>query len=720
MLYVVDVNGRIFQRRRDAEAWKLLYDTGHSGSYAIKGTSDGRQLWVAGQHFNAGLKFYRSGDFGKNWRVEGDFKFGEGQPLRFALSPASLDVWALVSTSGLIHGRAAETFPRITHARLAEQPPGFPGARLELRIEGRPGSVLLKGGGERDFSLDQLQTVSRLKVIQPQKDSDVWAIEFDPESQDVGLEKGEDLYAEITLETAGFRQAFTLPLLSYKPWRPHPLVSGYAAWIVFLALLLLVWPVGLLKLQSGLRVFDVSRLLEPIPVLGPPAVLALGAAGALPLFARTGRALDTWVRAHRETIRVRFEAEESLRRSGDYVPLPVRTGSPETGGLLDRPDAPALSRLFSRRRTLIQVVGVGGAGKTMLAVQIARWALAARDEGGLERNPMLPVLVDEDTDDLRAVVKRKLTSWLQEEIGDEFLDALLRKQRVLVIVDRVSERQRTTREHLRTLHGGQPVNALLVTTRQPLDFEAGGDVRIYPQPLGSETLLHFMTSLLQEPARAGAFARMGDQLELGKKLADLIRLGAEEVPLTPLLVRLYVDKAVELARRPGASLDELPGSIPDVYFAYLRSVNPDTGGSTDRMSNEDMLRAAEVLARLALGKAFVPREVAKEEAREAFAEAGWGKPEDSDPIRRLRDNGVLQETAVGTEMLLRFALDPVAEFLAAMAHARQCAGNETAWNALFKQVEAAGQRAAGFRLALRLVCRAYGERLGWAMPVEKL
>lgn len=488
---------------------------------------------------------------------------------------------------------------------------------------------------------------------------------------------------------------------------------GYAAWVALLAFILIAWPAGLFKIQRAVRVLGISRLLELIPAIGPAAALVLGTAGALPLFVRSRRALDTWVESHRDTVRQRLDAEETVLRSGGYVPLPVRIGNPEKGTLLDRPDALALSRLLSRRRTLIQVVGVGGAGKTMLAVQIARWALAGRDEGGLERKPMLPVLIDEDTDDLRAVVKRKLASWLQEEIGDELLDALLRKQRLLVIVDRLSERQQATREHLRTLHGSQPINALVVTTRQPIDFEAGGDSRIYPQPLGSETLLHFMTSLLQDPARSGAFARMGDQLELGKKLADLIRLGTEEVPLTPLLVRLYVDKAVILARA-GASLDELPPSIPDVYFDYLRSVNPSTDGSADRMSDQDMLRAAEIMAWMSLSESFVPGEVVESKARGTLAAAGWDKPEGPNPIRRLHDNGVLLETEVGTEVLLRFALDPIAEFLAAMGHARECSGNAAAWSELFKRVDDAGQRAAGFRLALRLVCQAYGQRLGWA------
>lgn len=667
-----------------------------------------RELWT----LKSGGVF-RSTDQGSTWSSEVEY-----HARSIALSPDGLTTWVAGSEGILLQGEATGSYPQVLAARLTTTSTGQ--ARLEFRIKpeedtkssaGLSGTILVKGGDERDFALNQLNESAFSRITRPPEGSDIWSVDFDPESVEVDLRSGENLRAEVELLSGGIRQTFTLPPLTYNPWWRQPAalpLAGYASWLLLLLLTFLLWPAGLFSLQRLLGALNLARFVEAFPYMGSPAKLFLEAAGVLPLLVRTPRALDAWVEKHRSEIRKRFETEETVLRSSGYVPLPVRT----VNQFFDRPEARAFSRFFLRSRTLIQIAGVGGAGKTMLAVQIVRWALAGKEEGGLERKPMIPVLVDEDTEDLRAVVKRKLTSWLQEELSDELLDALLRKQRILVIVDRVSERESTTREHLRTLHGYQSINALMVTTRQPLHFDAGNDVLIHPQPLGSETLLHFMTNLLQDPSRSGAFQTMKGQMNLAQKMADLIRLGEEEIPLTPLLARLYVDKAVELAK-VGATLDDLPTSIPDVYFEYLRSVNPPGG-----LSDPDMLRACEILAELALVKGFVPHEILWSEARKALA-GGWKEASGPDfLLQRLRGNGVLQEANVGTEVLLRFALDPVAEFLAAMAHARRCGESISAWKTLALKIDQAGPQASGFRLALRLVCDAYGQRLGWACSEE--
>lgn len=710
-LFVLDNAGGLW-RERSPKEWIKIYDSEQLFT-SIEATPDGNNLWITGGILNA-LAY--SADLGRNWNKD-------PHSIRMSFTSASVSpngssVLAVGQGSVLL-GQAKGTYPRILKTRLRTDPSDAFTARLELRIEGSPDAATLRCGSKRDSALGQLSKVNST-LIRPASESGIWVIKFNPGSQDLGLKPGENLYAEVTLETKRasrggklerespvFRQSFSIPPLPYEPWWQQPYIlplAGLFLWWLILVALLIAWPTSIVGLQHALRVTNLFHLLAEIPYVGSTAKL-IGEASGLPLLARTSRALDAWVRMHQDLVYQRFEDEETVLRSDGYIPLPIRIGNQ----LFDRPEARFLSRFTLRHPTLIQIVGIGGAGKTTLAIQIARWAIAGKKEGGLERKPMLPVLVDEDTEDLRALVKRKLTSWLQEEISDDLLNALLRKQRILVIVDRVSERDSSTREHLRTLHGTQPINALIVTTRQALDFEAGGAVLVYPQPLGSETLLHFMTSLLQDPARSGAFQTMKGQIDLAQKLADLIRLGDEEIPLTPLLARLYVDKAVERAKA-GASLDDLPQSIPDVYFDYLRSVNPPGG-----MSDPDMLNAAEVLAELALEKGFVPHEIVRSEAQKALAAAGWKEPGEPDSIlRRLRDNGVLLETSVGTEVLLRFALDPIAEFLAASAHAKRCGESLSAWKTLVLKIDQAGEQAAGFRLALRLVCEAYGQRLGWA------
>jgi hypothetical protein len=63
--------------------------------------------------------------------------------------------------------------------------------------------------------------------------------------------------------------------------------------------------------------------------------------------------------------------------------------------------------------------------------------------------------------------------------------------------------------------------------------------------------------------------------------------------------------------------------------------------------------------------------------------------------------------------LLRFPLDPVAEYLAATAWAKECGNDEARWGELIAKVRQRGEGAVGFLTALRLVWQAYGTDFDW-------
>jgi len=64
---------------------------------------------------------------------------------------------------------------------------------------------------------------------------------------------------------------------------------------------------------------------------------------------------------------------------------------------------------------------------------------------------------------------------------------------------------------------------------------------------------------------------------------------------------------------------------------------------------------------------------------------------------------------VGLACRVRFALDPIAEYLAAFAGAEVSGTDYEAWGQLLKN----SSEADGFNIALRLVRQAYGSTLGW-------
>ena len=92
---------------------------------------------------------------------------------------------------------------------------------------------------------------------------------------------------------------------------------------------------------------------------------------------------------------------------------------------------------------------------------MARWATASQPEERLAPHQMLPVIVVEDTVNLLESIAQNLRRMLgQEELPDDLLRGLLARQRLLIIVDALSERDPATQHHIETLYDhGWPVNA---------------------------------------------------------------------------------------------------------------------------------------------------------------------------------------------------------------------------------------------------------------------
>ena len=108
---------------------------------------------------------------------------------------------------------------------------------------------------------------------------------------------------------------------------------------------------------------------------------------------------------------------------------------------------------------------------------------------------------------------------------------------------------------------------------------------------------------------------------------------------------------------------------------------------------------------------MAPREFSRKFAERVLREdhpPDAGRP---DALQRLLDNGVLAQTRAGTEEMFRFALDPVAEYLAAMNIAQECGLDPDMWNAMQKEIIAA--KAKDFCVVMSMIWEAYRERFRW-------
>lgn len=283
---------------------------------------------------------------------------------------------------------------------------------------------------------------------------------------------------------------------------------------------------------------------------------------------------------------------------------------------------------------MLVLVGRGGSGKTTLAVALGRWGL----EGQLAGHRMVPLLIQADTDDLRSAIAVRLAGYFAENVESELIEALLRHRRLLVIIDGLSERREDTSKNLL---GDSSMRNLVVTSRSPVNLAGRDPVIVTLEPLDPSDILRFLTNLLMNRTN-NRFMDITDQLEIARRLAALTQFDRDRVPMTPLLVKLFAERALSLSEQ-GSSIEDLPTSIPDLYFEFLRKVNPQDPGVANRMHHDEMLKAAGLLAKLSLEPDFVPKEFVLWKARALLSENGWNFPASRDPIERLLDNGVLEQ-----------------------------------------------------------------------------
>ena len=227
-----------------------------------------------------------------------------------------------------------------------------------------------------------------------------------------------------------------------------------------------------------------------------PAILSFG-------IDRSNRALDAWVAKNLPAARENFGTWEPVSKHVGYVDLPFRVR--KTGAKDDLKPCDLKAVIGKLDKWCIGIVGAAGMGKTAIACEIGRWAMKD-GKGGLCDHPMLPVLLDlaeaDALKDLSTFVDKvraslKLLVGERKEIPKERAEALLRRARVLVILDGIlkspSGRDLDAQGRVWPGQVDFPASALVITTRngQLLNEK---DVEITPQGIREDgKLREFVT-----------------------------------------------------------------------------------------------------------------------------------------------------------------------------------------------------------------------------------
>lgn len=707
--------GTIAMSRDAGRHWVIKTPT-TKDLYAVMQLPRTRQVWAVGDN---GVLLI-SDDEGESWNI---VTSGTGNPLR-ALGYA-LDgdkVYAFGNYAFQIFTPFWERSP----VRSVELTRSLTGLRAVLETPTLPISPA-PTFDVRAVRAKELSVANRMqipvKLTTPSVGTRRWQLDFNLGS--LNPHPGEAFDVETCVTQNDYVRCIPLPEVTAVPWVDYEkhkgviaTAGGIAAAGMALTILLFTYPLAILAIYRRAFVYEA---IGKSGILGAELIKVLLSGTLVPYFAFQQRTLKAWSMKHRAAFRTKWQ--EDLRKSGlapgreraddgesqagaprglrgesRYVPLPVETDE----GVIDQPTPSGMLTLFEEDG-LIEIVGPGGIGKTTLLKQLASWMFDNRPRNA-KRWFSMPVFVERHTDDLAEYLSKKLKSICVEEITTEFAREMVKRGVIVPFVDGLSELELKFREKLVKEIEQLSIANMVISSREIFHFGAAAAKPLRPKPLDSKTLLEFVIRLLADlPEELSSRNTVELQYELSIRIARLLPTGSANAPLTPLLVRLIIARAVALLREE-RSLDELPDSIGEAYIDYVRQLAR-AAEVPDRVLALDVIKA---LAKASTGERFTPGRFNLQRSLDAIE----ARTEESRlaAVERLIAAGLLNKESVGLQTVCQFALDPIAEFCSAYAYAEECGFDMTRWRELRDKLDRTEDSATGFRSALVAVIRAYSPK----------
>lgn len=485
----------------------------------------------------------------------------------------------------------------------------------------------------------------------------------------------------------------TLKNEKYKAQLLNRVVKNPWLWLVLgygITHLSVFWfrPLWLLKLDEWLKPFSI-----PLPLAG------MKVSAQWFVWGKTHpKVLDAWVELHSQIAQETFSQKPTVGDRHVHVPIPVVLNGHAVGELTGE----TLRKNFKKH---LLICGEGGSGKTSLACEIVRWAMADDVDKRLAPHKMLPILLEKElplrSDKTPAPLMTAIKGQLEdltntsEPISDEWLAQLLKKRRLLVIVDHLSEMSEATREQI---HPDLPefiINALIVTSRDENSISEVNRSVLQPIRIEGNHISAFMGAYLTQVGKRDLFTD-AEFFAACSRLSDMV--GRRNI--TPLLAKLYAEELI--AAKVNAAKERtvnLPTNIPDLMLSYLNELNRDV--HENKLDDRTIQRDAEVAAWACLKENYVPTCAMKDEV---VAEL---EGEDAEKRLNYLEHCLhLIQTVSPEENQIRFALDPLAEYLAGLYLIHHLGADGQAWKELLINLRAIApsNAALGFVMAVADCC----------------
>ncbi|MFN7338482.1 MAG: HEAT repeat domain-containing protein [bacterium] len=519
----------------------------------------------------------------------------------------------------------------------------------------------------------------------------------------VALKEKQSLYEQEIKKTE--QQLEILRMIQAEQFILHDILKNPWAWAVVIVLsscggMFWLKPLWLLKLDEGLL-----GALETSAKISNPLVSAIGSVTVtflrlLSPLKYHGRVLDAWVGVHIKSVQEAFQQKDTVEKRLVHVPSPVILNDRTTIAQLTPKH---LQTTFATRKHLL-IWGEGGSGKTSLACQIAQWAMSEDENERILKHRMLPVLIEDDLDPDhdKCPFTDAILGQLNDELGQDtepisakLLEQLLRKQRILVIVDHLSEMSAETRELIRPEMPDCPANALLITSRTREVLGHVVKTTIQPLRIEGNHLSSFMDAYLRERGKRELFPDP-EFFDACRHLSQIVDRGN----ITLLLAKLYAEQMIASKVESAQTLTaSLPDNVPDLMLHYVNELNRDV--HKDKLEDRIVQKTAKIVAWECLKSTHQPNTAAIEDILLALADNTA-----EIRLKYLEQRLHLIQIVGPAQDRLRFALDPIAEYLAALHLLDLYRDNDSQWWEWLKHLDTTPK---GFLIALRDCCQVKGQ-----------
>ncbi|KST69385.1 hypothetical protein BC008_35255 [Mastigocoleus testarum BC008] len=496
----------------------------------------------------------------------------------------------------------------------------------------------------------------------------------------------------------------------------NPLFTVLIIYLIFFPTLWL----GIFYLRP-LWLLRVDRALEPLSEYQLPDFLGnvnlpIKSLLLLEPFIYRHRVLDAWVAENIAAAKEGFEKKETVRDRNTHIPIPVILDRKTIGNFTGKD----LQPIFNKTRATLLIHGEGGAGKTSLACQLAQWGMSDEPTQRLCKHQMLPVLIEEEIDSVEtersSSLQQTICGQLQALIGtakpipNKLLEHLLRERRILVIVDHLSEMNEATRNQIRPGDADFIANSLIITSRLEESLDSVPKTVVKPLRVTGNKLSSFMEAYLTQRGKRQLF-NDAEYFDACRRLSLMVG----ERNITVLLAKLYAEQMIAnveklhvntLQNSYATSLQGLPNNIPDLMLAYLNELNRDT--EENEPDNRTVQRDAKIIAWECLKQNFRSTHAKLDDVLIALDE---NNEVAIAHLEHLEKDLHLIQFVQPAQNKIRFALDPLAEYLAALYLMESYQDNDREWHKFIAKINLIRDKAAikGFLLALRDCCLVKGK-----------